>query len=355
MQALRLLSLCSALVLPAAALEVAGTLPLVPSSSAANRFNVNITASPAAGSGTTNASGAMNVRMQVDPATGKVSQLSFEEGRISFSNMNIPLRAFIFITVANITTSGLQGFAWTPSPPAPVNPATGNIDASLHNFTVDQGQVNGATTVAFGDVPAGTTFGADFADTPISGPAEGTGTVTLVEIPAQATTATRTWKTTLTLPLSIVQTSDLDGTAVTIRLTGTLRAESNLVIPRNEYYAWTLDNDLPTPPFDSEVRPGEPFGMLWAMGLAPTQSLRPHLPAIIPGTGNPQAVMTLPASGTAAPLIVEVSDRLTADSWSPAPPASLSGGANPIPVGTSGSVAIQLTGPHQFARLRANP
>lgn len=347
-----LLPFSAVFLLPAAALEVTVPLSLVPSAANVNRFSVNVSASVAAGSGTTNASGTMNVRMNVNPTTGKVSELSFEQGRISFSNMNIPLRAFIFVTVANISTSGLQGYAWTPAPPAPVNPVTGDFDGTLHNFTADQGTVNGTTTVQFGDVPAGTTFSADFAEDPISGPAEGTGTVNLTEIPAQATTSTRTWKTTLTLPVSILQTTDLDGTAVSIRLNGTLRAESDVVIPRNEYYAWTITNSLPTPPFDSEIRPDEPHGMVWAMGLEPSSSLRPHLP-VITLAESPQAVMTLPPGGTAAPLFIEISDKLTADSWSLAPSATVTGGANPLPAGTKGAINVQLSGPRQFVRLRA--
>jgi hypothetical protein len=204
-----------------------------------------------------------------------------------------------------------------------------------------------------GDIPAGTTFGNNFAETPLSGTGEGTGTVALVEIPASATTATRTWKTTLTLPLNILQTSDLNGTAVTIRFTGTLRAESNVVVPRNGFYQWTLANSLPTPAFDSQVRPGEPYGMVWAMGLAPTASLRPHLP-VIALAGGPRAQISLPPAGTAAPLIVEISDLLSTGSWSPAPAAAVSIGANPLPAGTSGSVSVQLSGPKQFVRLRAN-
>jgi hypothetical protein len=350
------LPLFTALLLPASALEVAGPLTLIPASSSANRFNVTITAaSLATGTGTTNATGTMNVRIKVNPATGAVSELSLEQGRIFFSNMNIPLRAFIFVTVANTSTSGLEGFAWTAAPPAPVNPANGATDAALQRFTIDKGTVSGVTTSSLiPNVPVGTTFATDFAETPFSGPGEGSGSVTLVEIPAQATPSTRTWKTTVVLPLNVLQDTDLDGTQVTIRMTGTLRSESNLVIPRNDYYAWTIANGLAAPAFDAEARPGEPYGMLWAMGLQPSSSLRNHLPVIAAGAGSPKAVMALPAGGTAGPLIVEVSDLLTADSWAPAPAASVTGGANPIPAGTSGPVSVQLSGLRQFARLRAN-
>lgn len=347
------LFLATALLLPARALEISAPLTLVPSSSSANRFNVAVTASPATGSSTTNATGTVNLRMQVDPATGKVSELSFQEGKITFSNMTITLRAFIFITAATMTTNGLEGFAWTAAPPAPVNSANGIFDAALHRFTINKGTVNGTTAIAIGATPAGTTFGANFTEEPISGPGEGNGTITLTEIPASATPSTRTWRTNISLPLNLLQTTDLEGTSVTIRLTGTMRAESNLVIPRSDYYAWTIANNLPAPAFDSTVRPGEPYGMVWAMGLAPTAPLRPHLPSVILA-GGPRAQLTLPAGGTAAPLIVEVSNQLTTGSWAPAPAASVTGGANPLPPGSKGTVNIQLTGPGQFVRLRAN-
>lgn len=353
MHKILLLPFSSVFLLPAAAIEVTAPLTLVPSASNVNRFNVNVSASVATGSGTTDASGAMNVRMNVDPATGKVSELSFEQGQISFSDMNIPLRAFIFLTVANVSTTGLQGFAWTPAPPASVTPATGDFDGTLHHFTADGGTVNGATTIDFGDVPAGTTFAANFAETPISGPAEGTGNVSLVEIPAQATASTRTWKTTLTLPVSILQTNDLNGTSVSVRLAGTLRAESNIIIPRDDYYAWTIANNLPMPTFDSEIRPGEPYGMVWAMGLEPSSSLRPHLPVINLAEATPQAEMILPPGGTTAPLIIEISENLSTDSWSLAPSNTITGGANPLPAGTKGKINVQLSGPRQFIRLRA--
>jgi hypothetical protein len=267
--------------------------------------------------------------------------------------MTITLRAFIFVTAATLTTSGLQGFPWTKAPPAPVNPADGNFEASLHGFTLDRGAVNGTTAIAIGDLPAGTKFAQDFAVTPVSGPGEGTGKVTLLELPAFATASTRTWKTTLSLPLNIVQDIDLQGTPVTMRLTGTIRAESNLAVPRNDYFAWTIANTLPAPAFNTAVRPGEPYGMVWAMGLQPSQSLGPHLPRIT-ASGGPQALLSLPAGGTAAPLAIEISDRLAGGTWIPAPAATVTAGANPLPAGTSGSVSVRLTGPRQFVRLRAN-
>ena len=140
------------------------------------------------------------------------------------------------------------------------------------------------------------------------------------------------WKTTLTLPLNIVQDTDFQGTPVTIRLTGTIRAESNLAVPRNDYFAWTIANTLPAPAFNTAVRPGESYGMVWAMGLRPSQSPGPHLPRITT-TGGLQALMSLPSGGTAAPLTIEVSDRLAGGTWIPAPVATVTAGANPLPPG----------------------
>ena len=58
-----ILPLAAGLLGPVRALEVAGPLTLVPSATNVNRFNVNVTASIASGSSTTNATGAVNVRL----------------------------------------------------------------------------------------------------------------------------------------------------------------------------------------------------------------------------------------------------------------------------------------------------
>ncbi len=334
-----------ALLLPLSAAEVSGPLTLV-TQTGFNRFTVTIGAAGFSDRENPTATGTMNVKLNVNPSTGKASELTFEGGNVALSNMNFSL-GFSFIPAAyvNLITTGVSGEPSTPNPPAPVTTTTGEFDAALHEFTINQGAISG--------VALGTPLNENFSNTPVTGPGQGTGTITLTEIPGLATTTTRTWTAVVVLPLDFTDTQELNGTQVTVDVSGTLKASGNLVIPKTNYLAWVAQYSLGAPAFGSPIRPGEPHGMVWAMGLPPSTSIRQHLPRIITGGPAPVALMEFPAGGTAGPLLVEVSDSLAPGSWVPATAGNVSTGANPIPAGTPGVVSVNLAGTRRFVRLRA--
>ena len=328
--------------LPSGGAQVSGTFPLV-TETGFNRLTVKIKATQnettVQDTETSTLTGAMNARLMVNVATGKVSGLEFTGGNVNFSNLSFDFLVAGFFSVATATTNGLVGSPSTPAPPALVETATGNFNAALHEFTINAGTL---TTNA-----AGETSTIDFAAEPAGGPGVGTGTIVLTELTAQATVATRTWRAVLTLPLNSTQADPDSGAQIT--MTGTLKGIQNFVIPRTEFHAWTMEGGLGTPPFDSILPNGARAGMVWALGLAPGNLPDAHFPVV--SAVGPAATITLPAVGTAAPLTVEISDNLS--SWSDAPPATLSGGVNPLPQGSVGAVTVSLSGPKKFVRLRA--
>jgi hypothetical protein len=346
MKLLSPLGFLCALLSPLTAAEVSGPLTLV-NQTGFNRFTVRIGAAGVFDTENPTATGTMNVKLNVNPSTGKVSQLSFEGGNVALSNMNFSIGLF-FVPSAyvNLITTGVSGQPSTPNPPAPVTTSTGEFDAALHEFTINQGAITG--------VALGTPLNENFSTTPVTGPGQGTGTITLTEVPGLATATTRTWTTVVVLPLDFTDTQDLDGTQVTVDVSGTLKASGNLVIPKTNYLAWVAQYSLGAPVFGSPIRHGEPHGMVWAMGLTPSASIHQYLPRIITGGPSPIALMEFPAGGTAGPLLVEVSHSLAPGSWVPALATDLSVGANPIPAGTPGVVTVDLNGGNRFVRLRAN-
>jgi hypothetical protein len=345
----KLLAALVLVALPAHASEVAATLDLVPATAEANRFTVRISAKDpgsglsAADTKTSNATGNFLTRMEVDPATGKVSQLSFEGGNLALSDMTFTLRALI-INVATLNTRNLKGYPGTSSPPASVDPETGDFEANQHTFTITEGSITG--TIITSPDPVSFTIG----DSPLSGSGAGTGTIVLMPVSEDA--LSYTYRATVELPVDFEETLEEEGVA--IKVTGRLKAQNDVVLPKDPFTIWASVGGLDGVGFDSEIHPGEPAGLLWAMGLQPSDSLRTHMPQIrIGAEAERTAHLEFPASGTAAPLTIETSDSLAADSWVPASPGSISVGQNPLPIGIQGEVTVTLDGARKFVRLRA--
>lgn len=342
------------LALPLHAAEVEANLNLVASSTTVNRFTVKIsvkdpgTGLTATDTKTSNATGNFLTRMEVNPATGKVSELSFEGGSVALSDMAFNLRVLIFVSVATLNTKGLEGFAITPEPPAPVDEPTGNFDASFHNFTITKGTITG--NVIGSDEPVSITFD----DNPLSGPGAGTGTVVLT--PVSQNSVSYTYLATIELPVDFEEV--LEDQGGTVKITGRLRAQNQVVIPKDPFTVWASANGLGAIKFSDELLPGALAGMVWAMGLQPNSPLQDYTPRIV-SSGPPEdrrlsASLELPASGSAGPLLVEISDSLAPDSWLPAPAASVLGGLNPLPAGSGGKVTVALEGGRRFVRLSAS-
>lgn len=333
----------------------AGILNLPPGATD-NKLNITIgaTASGLAASDeqTTTVSGFLNVTVNSNPQTGATTVFTIDGGTVAMTDMNFNLRVF-FISVAKVSTLGMSGTAFTPLPPGIVTPTAngGTFDAAQHHLRINEGDITGEITPPGS---AATPIDANFTDAPVEGPGSGTGTLTVA--PGASTPTHRNCTVTMLLPVDFTDTQDLDGTAVTVQVQGTIRATGIIPIPLNSWVDWTIGNDLAGASFTTLTGPGKtPLGLAWAMGYEPDTPATVVTPVMIPGT-TPAARLVLPASGSRAPLTLEQADSLTTDSWQKVPAAEVSGGQNPVPTGTSGTVTVQWTNPaaKRFLRIKAN-
>jgi hypothetical protein len=339
---------------PAAAWSGGGTLSLV-SEAASNKLQVTIGASGASDSETTTVTGTLEALVDADPLTGASTAFTISGGNIAMSNMHFVLKVLIFITVADISTANMGGSVYTPPPlPAPVTPSAsgGSFDAALHHLLINRGTLTGTASITNPPTP----INQNFADSPVDGAGTGTGTITLV--PGSASATHRTCQATLVLPVNFTDTQDMSGVAVTVRVTGTVKAVGPLLIPLNGWVEWTQQNNLGGAGFDSVALVGAaPLGLAWASGLTPTSPASALVPLVVAGASGPSALLNLPATGTRANLWIERSTSLATGSWSAVPAADVSTRVNPLPANTRGTVGIALqSGSSQcFIRLRANP
>ncbi len=213
---------------PASASSGGGTLTLV-SDASNNKLQVTLAIPSVAASNTqtTTVTGTMNVSTDVDSATGATSALTLTGGNIAMSNMHFVLYAYIFFKAADISTASMAGTVYTPQPvPAPVTPNAngGTFDAALHHLIINSGTIGGTA-----GYPSAAPVNVNFADSPIDGAGAGTGTLTVV--PGTSTATYRNGQATLVLPVDFTNTQDLNGTAVTVRVKGNIKAIGNVLIP----------------------------------------------------------------------------------------------------------------------------
>jgi fibronectin-binding autotransporter adhesin len=211
-----------------------GTLTLVPPATGVNRLNVTVTATsngiPVSDTETTNVTGTISGSLNANATSGSTTQMSISGGNIQLSNMSFALRV-LFVTVANVNTAGLAGTAFTASPPAPVTPSAngGSFDSSLHRVLINAGTISGSAL--------GEAFSINMSAEPIEGAGSGTGTITMVAGTASSTQ--RTFNATVSIPVDFTDTRDLNGTPVSIRVQGTIRAAGPVQIPLFGPCNWT--------------------------------------------------------------------------------------------------------------------
>ena len=219
-----------------------GTLTLVPATAIENRLTVTISANAsgttASDSDTTDVSGTLSVESNTDP-TGSTSSFTIRSGNLAMADMDFNLRAFGFISVATLNTSGMGGTATTITPPGLVTPSVsgGTFDASLHRFAINQGAITGQLTIP-GDpvVP----INENFVNTPVEGNGLGTGNLTVT--PGTTTETQQFFAVTMTLPLDFTENETISGTPVTIRVQGTIKASGTIAVPIvREIARWTFD------------------------------------------------------------------------------------------------------------------
>jgi hypothetical protein len=333
---------------PLLAIPASTTLTLV---NEPNFNRITVTVDPQVGlnvsdTETTTLTGIVTAQLDIDPQAGTTTELTLTNGRANGTNMTFS-RTIPFVGGYTITVSDLSAAIYTINPPGAVTPATGQFAANQHQFVIDQGTISGSTNGLIGNNTINEAF---TPETPASGTGTGTGTVTL--------TATgdsgiyRTFNVVATLPVSISDTFVAGTTTVNITASGTVKASGTVQVPRTPYLAWTVDQGIPGAAFGSEAAGGGlPLGVLWALGLDAGDDGRPHLPRTDPL--DPKGfLLSLPPTGTAAPLVLEQSDDLF--TWTNVPTAAVSAAANPLPAGTAGTVVIAADGSAaRFVRVRA--
>lgn len=338
-----LLALALGLVSPLAAIPANTTLTLV-SDPNFNRITVKV--DPGAGlddTDVTTVTGTVQAYFDVNPANGQTLELTLVNGRANGTDMNFARTAIFNLAAYRINVTNLSTAIFTITPPGVVTPATGQFAANQHRFEIDQGIVSGSTSGLIGNNTINETF---TPQNPASGNGTGTGMVVLTA--AGDTGIYRNYTVTVTLPVSIADTILAGSNGVAITATGNVKAAGTLQVPRTEYLAWTIAQNIPNAPFNGDPNgDGVSNGLLWALGLNANSNPFPYLPRPDPAAPG-GFLVPLPAGGTAAPILIQSSPHLA--TWSPA--TAVSPVANPIPAGTSGNVTVAPdTSPRRFIRL----
>ncbi len=348
-------TLFSLLLLPVSLTQHLFAVPATAALSAANEagFNqITIEFEPPllpTGSDTSTLSGNLEVLLEIDPATDQVSEMTIIDGNIEGSAIEMSGSTFLLGSY-DLESSTLDASLATPNPPGIVDPATGDFDSAQHSFTVTSGDLSGEIT-ALGSTNQ---ISFNFSDTPIGGTGVGTGTVTLT--PTATTATSKAYDVEVLLPIAVNEVFEVEGFTIPIRANGTAKLVGSAtieIVPEDPFVAWAEQNGLAgvTQREDSNGD-GVPNGIQWALGLEASTNPHPHL--LTPDGATAATVdftLSLPSSGTAAPLLVVTATDLS-QAFAPLDAGLVSGGNNPIPTGTTGLVVIKLPkGESGFVRL----
>lgn len=230
-----------------------------------NEFEIEVSAEAqgqaASDNDTTTLSGTANITLNIDPLTGKTDDIVINDADINASDMDFTLRVFFVVRVAELTTSGVKGSASTPEGECPVDPTTGQFNAALHNFTLNQGSLSGAAL----NEP----ISSNFSDTPISGAGTGNGTVILTN-PVEGENRKVTYDVTVTLPVSLDNTIPVGDSedAATVNATGILKATGTIFVIRPPTFEeWAVAQGEVTDSQDSfSLSERVPNEVLYALG-----------------------------------------------------------------------------------------
>lgn len=336
------------LVPPAAAIPATVELNLVTDDPSFNRLQ--ITVDPGLGLADTEASevtGNLFADLKVDPSLGQISEMTIRNGDDPDDGLRASDVAFgrsiLFVGGYNVSGSGLAGDIFTPSPPGMVTPTTGAFDASQYSFRLNQGSLVGSARIL------GQTTLLDLVITPaepITGAGAGSGSVALTLV--EDTGSLLTYEVVLILPVSVADTFEDGSLSVDVTAVGTLKAAGTVQVPASEYIAWTLAEGIPGAGPQADFNgDGVPNALSWAYGLGKDADASAWRPAPLSGGGFQ---IPLPSTGTTTPIHVRVSEDL--ERWTALPVNRLSGGQNPLPVGSTGTFTVSTSGaPNEFLRL----
>lgn len=272
-----------------------------------NKFAVRVTASGFSDTKTTTLTGTVGTRLNINHINNTTDTMVVTSSNISASNLSFRLGGIL--NLANFSTQGKKVALSTPGSIGPVTPATGAFDATLHAFAVNEGTLSGTAL--------GSPISLNLATSPLTGTGTGTGSVTLtnrVEGPNRRISYT----VTVTVPATINNDLVLSGTAVNIRITGTLRATGTIFVTRPiTYDEWAFEQGVGVNRrAEFDLSPGISNEVLFALGYdaanAPEELFTPD-PA-----GN------LGLNTTEEPR-AEIQIRYSTDllTWMPIPPERL--------------------------------
>lgn len=303
-----------------------------------------------ASSDSTNLTGTVQVRLEIDPENDQVSEITVLDADLE----GTPIKLAAGNAGANYSfeSEGLGATLMTPNPPGIVDPATGEFDASEHELTVNRGVMSGEIFILF---VANETVDFDFASAPFGGPGTGTGTVELT--PKSSTATTKTYDVAVVIDISIEDIVAAGGFDIPISAGGKVKAVGTVTVPlepTDPYTIWADVNGIAAAPFGGDENgDGTPNGLQWALGLNSDESPNAYqLRAIGLNGGTVEFRLTLPEGGSAAEISVEVSNNPGEEEFSLLDSFSVTAG-NPIPAQTSGEVVIKIprTAPSAFVRL----
>lgn len=287
------------------------TFTLTPATADENTLNLGLSiAVPFVGavpsSDSSQASGTVLARLDLDPESGAVSSFALLSGDISASDVNF-VGSLFGSELYNLQAQDMGATVVTPSPPAAVS--QGLSPAELHDITINEGTLSGRS--ALGPIEP-----QDFAELPVTGSG---GEGDFVEITAvrssRSSTSRDVFDLMLRYPISISQMIDTEGGSGTITATGTVRALAEASLRRlapNPYLAWAVANGNAEAPFEQKNFSSTlPNGLFWALGYEAGEAASSLVPA---GAGS--FSLTLPARGSASDVAVEFSSDLSApNSW----------------------------------------
>lgn len=311
-----------ALLLPPAAFsqeENTAVLTLV-DEAGFNAMTVNLGTALGDSSDTSDLTGTINVRLNINPDTHQTSELTLVSADVSGSD--ITLAAGNALSNYSFTSEGIKLNGSTPNPPAAVTPATGEFDASQYLFTVDEGTLAGNIFILF-VLDEDTSF--DFSETPITGAGTGIGVVTLT--PTTRTETRQNYDVVAIIPVSLMQSiDDIGGTgqSADTEFTGTVKAVGSTFVELLDYPTWAIAQGLPEDtPEKFDLSTGIPNYLLYSLGFdstsAPDQLLR-HTPAGVSLNIGPETIQD--------DLIIQWSEDF--ETWDRIPDANMVEGSSLI-------------------------
>ena len=282
--------------------------------------------------------------IRIDAATGAISEAQLAPSRFRSSDFTIQVPR-VGNALMRLEGRDIRATVTSLGAAVPVAP-DGTIAANALQQTLDAGTVTLSWFIS-GQPPI--TVVEDYGLNPQPFPASGRATVNTALV--KSDDFGREWSVHYRQAVHDSFTTDIAGKRVTITETGAVDM-AGTAVTRTTYGAWLDSQGLADMPFaSSHPSSGLPYGILFALGLDPSPGV------LLPWQPEPADPLTwtlrLPATGTAAVLVVETADTLAAGSWVRLAPADISTGNPEIPIGTTGDVRITGRKAGQFFRLKA--